>query len=365
MTVAPRASREGPPEVVFRTDLDKTYIQTEFSSVRGMVDAAFERPSRKRTVPGMRALLAALSRQHDSRLVVVSASPEQLRGRLEAMFRLHGIEADRIVLKDWVALLKRGRFGGFRNQVPYKIKAHLDTRLWLIANGGAGPEICFGDDAETDALIYCLYSDICARRVSASRLSDILFHCGGHGDEIEAALGRLAMVPRGDPVQRIFIHLEARTPPRHFGAYRGRVTPTFNALQIALALAEDGVADDPVIVAVIEGLLAQRELDAMALAGTLEDAARRGLVGTERAAHVASEVLPRTVAFDRGFRPALGERVAARIAAIQAWDVAPADPRPLPYERLFEDERRFARARRLARKTAARVPGLVDFLEEP
>ena len=41
------------PEIVYRWDLDKTYVQTDFSSVRGLFRAATEKAENKRVVPGM------------------------------------------------------------------------------------------------------------------------------------------------------------------------------------------------------------------------------------------------------------------------------------------------------------------------
>ena len=62
-----------PASVIFRWDLDKTYVQTEFSSVRGLLQAAVEGAHRKRTIPGMRSLLGALSQAPGARVIVSSA----------------------------------------------------------------------------------------------------------------------------------------------------------------------------------------------------------------------------------------------------------------------------------------------------
>lgn len=349
-------------EVVYRWDLDKTYLQTEFSTARGLLQAALEGAHRKRTIPGMRALLVTLSQAYKSRVIVVSGSPTQLRRRILSMFQLHGIRCDRLVLKDFGAAIRRGRFRTLHAQVPYKLRAHLETRLWLAAREEAVGEICFGDDAEVDALVYCLYSDVCARRVSATRLAKILEVTGAYPDEIQAILGRLQLTSRDDPVRRIFIHLEGSSPPSRYGAYRGRVLPTFNAFQIALTLAQDGLADDRVVVAVAEDLVRDHRVHAEGLAGSLEDAVRRGLCTAELARHVATELLPRTAAFDAGFRPEFAARVVKRLATHVPQRPEPV-PQPLPYEQLFESERAFAQARKLALRTAGQIPGLSDFLE--
>ncbi len=349
-------------EIVYRWDLDKTYLQTEFSTFRGLLRAAVEGAKHKRTVPGMQALLVALSQAYRARVVVVSGSPTQLRARILRMFQLHGVHCDRLVLKDFVGLIRKGRLKAITNQVPYKLRAHLETRLWLAAREEAVPEICFGDDAEVDALIYCLYADVCAGRVAGPRLDRILQVCGAYPDEIAAILGKLPLLPSGETVRRIFIHLEGNSPPSRYGAYRGRVTATFNALQIALSLAQDGLCDDRILIAVAEELVRDHCVDAAGLAGSIEDAVRRGLCSPELGCRVVSELLPRTAAFDVGFQPAFAARLRRTLqsAGPPVQDTAPL---PLPYEQLFESEQAFARARKLAIKTAGRIAGLSEFLE--
>ena len=355
---------ERKPDVIYRWDLDKTYLQTEFSTVRGLLQAAVEGPYRRRTIPGVRALLRGLSQSHETRVVVVSGSPNWIRARLEKMFQLHGIRCDRLVLKDFGAALKRGRFGALRAQVPYKLLAHLETRLWLQSRNEAVGEICFGDDAEVDALIYCLYSDVCTGRIGGPRLARILKTCGAYDDEVAAVLGRLPLLGRDDPVRRIFIHLESNSPPARFGAYRGRVLATFNALQIAVNLADSNLCDDAVVLAVAESLVKEARVDAQDLAGSLEDAVRRGLCRHAYAVHLAQTLLPRSAAFDVGFTQPFATRVVQRLHGY-AGQPSPVMLEPLPYEQLFEAELAFAHARKLARQTAHRIPGLADFLSPP
>jgi len=350
------------PEVVYRWDLDKTYLHTDFSTVRGLVQAAVESAQRRRTIPGMRALLSALWHGHDARLVVVSGSPTFLRRRILALFQLHGIRCDRLVLKDFSGAVRRGRIRSLSSQVPYKLRGHLDTRLWLAARGEDVGEICFGDDAEVDALVYCLYADACAGRVDPARLARILELTGAYPDEIAAILERVAQVPRGDPVRRVFIHLEAGSPPARFGAYRGRVTPSFNALQIALHLTGEALADDRVITEVADELVRDHRVGADGLAGSVEDALRRGLCTRKLAERVVTVLLPATSAYDIGFSGPFAAKVAGRLGEPLRSVTSAADPDPLPYESLFAAEQAFAKAAKLARATAGKIPGLAEFL---
>jgi hypothetical protein len=348
-------------DAVYRFDLDKTYLQTDFHTARGLLQAAIEGAHRKRTVPGMKALLKALSDSREARVVVVSGSPQILRRRILRMFALHGVRCDRLVLKDFAAHLRRGRLRAIKNQVPYKLHAHLETRAWLAAREEDVGEICFGDDAEVDALVYCLYADVCARRVSAARLVRLLEMCGAYPDDVSAILGRVQVLPKHDPVRRVYIHLDQASPPARFGAYRGRVAATFNGWQIALDLQRQGLCGDAIGVAVVDELVADWQLGGEALAGLLEDAVRRGLCGRSLAVRIAEDVLPKTSAFDTGWSLAYAGRVVQRLPEDRPGSQA-GEPVALPYEQLFAGEQAFAKARKLALKAMEKVPGLSEFL---
>ena len=47
---------------IARWDLDKTYLRTDFDTLRDLLRTAIERPDQKRTVPGAAALLRELGR---------------------------------------------------------------------------------------------------------------------------------------------------------------------------------------------------------------------------------------------------------------------------------------------------------------
>ena len=55
----PPPSPQGPTHV-YRWDLDKTYLRTDFDSFRELIKTAFEKPEDKRSVPGASALLREL-----------------------------------------------------------------------------------------------------------------------------------------------------------------------------------------------------------------------------------------------------------------------------------------------------------------
>ena len=114
-----------PPRRIYRWDLDKTYLQTEFDTFRQLVRTAMQKASEKQAVPGAAALIRELRAQGDSRLCIISGSPTQMRNVLEAKLKLDGVEWDELVLKDNVRNLLRGRFRALRGQVGYKLPVLL------------------------------------------------------------------------------------------------------------------------------------------------------------------------------------------------------------------------------------------------
>ena len=78
-----------PPKRIYRWDLDKTYLQTEFDTLRQLVRTAFQKASEKKAVPGAAALIREL-KGPESRLCIVSGSPTQMRAVLAEKLKLDG-----------------------------------------------------------------------------------------------------------------------------------------------------------------------------------------------------------------------------------------------------------------------------------
>ncbi|MCI0572963.1 MAG: hypothetical protein L0Y66_19635, partial [Myxococcaceae bacterium] len=117
-----------PPRRIYRWDLDKTYLRTEFDTLRQLVRTALQKAHEKVSVPGAPALIRELGAHGDSRLCIISGSPRQMRSVLEEKLKLDGIAFDELVLKDNVSNLLRGRFRALRGQVGYKLPALLESR---------------------------------------------------------------------------------------------------------------------------------------------------------------------------------------------------------------------------------------------
>ena len=160
-----------PPRRIYRWDLDKTYLQTEFDTFAQLVRTAMQKASEKTAVPGAAALIRELRAQGDTQLCIISGSPTQMRAVLEEKLKLDGVQWDELVLKDNVRNLLRGRFRALRGQVGYKLPVLLESRIRAPVEA---EEVLFGDDAEADAFIYSLFAELVAGRVDDVVLARIL-----------------------------------------------------------------------------------------------------------------------------------------------------------------------------------------------
>jgi hypothetical protein len=263
---------------IARWDLDKTYLRTEFDTLRELVKTALERPDQKRTNPGASTLLREMVRA-GVRVHILSGSPEQMRRSLEDKLRLDGITWDTFTLKPNLQNLLRFRFRAVRDQLGYKLPALLRARERLADTGdspGASTETLFGDDAEADAYVYSLYADFLAGLVGEDVLLRILQRGRVYEDVIAEAMEAARAIERADVVERILIHLEQQTPPDDFRTYGTRVVPFYNYLQAAFVVHEDGRVGPEGVLRVAVELVTEHRFDGDALARSYLDLARRG-----------------------------------------------------------------------------------------
>ena len=267
------------PACVARWDLDKTYLRTDFDTVRDLLRTAFERPDQKRTVPGAAALLRELVRA-GVEAHILSGSPEQLRDALVEKLRLDGVRYASLTLKPNLENLLRLRFRALRGQLGYKLPSLLRGRCELRAErtpaGELVPEVLLGDDAEADAFVYSLYADVVAGRVDEGTLREVMRRGRAYEDTIDDTLRFASYVERGAFVRRILIHLDRQSSPSEFASYGPRVVPFYNYLQAALVLFEDEVLPAAGVLALAAELVNVHHFDARALERSCADLARRG-----------------------------------------------------------------------------------------
>lgn len=270
---------------VFCWDLDRTYLDTDIHSVRGMVRAAFEEASAKRHIPGAAALLRSLlAFSPESRAAVLSGSPTQLRGVLAARLAQDGIRVDTLVLKDNLGNLRRGRLRAIKGQLGYKLPHLLAQRL---SRAPEDKECLFGDDAEVDALIYTLYAEAIRGNASADLVGAVMRAGGAYEDQVEHALRSLARIRPAAAVTGIYIHVDRALPLALFELLGHDIRAVFSWLQASFSLFHDGHLDAAGVENVVAACVDQDALDATALTSLVQDAVRRGLVPAEVAVDLA------------------------------------------------------------------------------
>jgi len=266
---------------IARWDLDKTYLRTEFDTLGSLVRTAFERPDQKRTVPGAAALMRELG---DAQVAIhiVSGSPELLRRRIADKLDLDGVRYASLTLKPNVQNLLRLRFRALRGQLGYKLPALLRRRCELPSqrnpDGALVREVLLGDDAETDALVYSLYADVCEGTVDEQELGEVMRAGRAYDDDIRDAQRFASYIEPGPVVERILIHLDRQSHPEDFRRFGPRVVPFFNYLQAAFALFDDGRLPANSVLRVALDLAGRYHFDGAALGRSYLDLHRRGHV---------------------------------------------------------------------------------------
>ncbi len=281
--------RRLPPDYrgdVVVSDIDRTYLDTHFSSLRGLLRIPFELAVDKLTIPGAAPVLRALRRGPAGRdavpLYFVSGSPPQIRRVIERKMMLDGVDFDGITFKDQFGLLRAGRPRSISAQLAYKVRALLSYAREL-------PEGCrfvlLGDDTESDADAFVLFGEVVAGLRGAGLDERLL---GTERWERRELLEMAESFPvRPDPVDLVFIHLARGTDPARLA--HPKVIPTRSYLQTALVLAHRGkIAADGI--GAVAKALRRRLVTEPQIAEHLEDARRR--LGVPEALLAAAEVLP-------------------------------------------------------------------------
>jgi hypothetical protein len=230
-------------EEVFVWDLDKTYLDTTIDSLSGLLSTAVERAFAKKNVPGTNTLLQVLSRrwleqsgQTRFPIFFITASPPQMEERILEKFTLDGIRPLGCFYKDNLRNLSPKRWWRLTKQVGFKLQALLQLRIKLRDDVR---QVFWGDDSESDAVIYNLYSDVCSRRIGAQDLRNVLKSLGVTGEQVDRILMLQSQIPEMDPVEKIYINLAVDTDPDYYLKFGRRTLPTYHTFQVALDLFQD------------------------------------------------------------------------------------------------------------------------------
>ncbi len=233
----------------FRWDIDKTYLATDFESLRRMLRLPFEKGSDKVAIAGAAALIRELTRSaglsgERPSLSFITASPRQIAGPILEKLAIDGIEHDGVVFKDQMHHLVRGRFAALREQVGFKLSQLLAGAL--VAAPGTR-EVLFGDDWESDPFVYSLYADILAGRLDEAEALDLLAMCGVHryyGDSVLEALARLAVAESRPRVDFVCILRQRLVPAARLDLFGKRLVWFDDYFECSLRLHLLGLLDE-------------------------------------------------------------------------------------------------------------------------
>lgn len=312
-------------EEVYVWDLDKTYLDTSWGSLKELWRTALEKAGQKRNVPGtkslVRALKASWERERGGRpfpIYFITASPPQMEGKIREKLELDEILPLGSFYKDNLRNLRPKRLWRLTQQVGYKLQALLELRSRLKDDVR---QVLWGDDSESDAVIYSLYSDICARRHSEKELLEVLRGLRVVGEQTDTILELQDQIPVHDPVEKIYINLATDTDPDYYLRFGRRMVPTYNTFQAALDLLQDGRLDSEQVVAVAQDMVINYGFSNEELESSFDDLVRRQILG----ASCVNQILPilkQNGLFAPDFEPSIeprpeSERVGTRVYALE------------------------------------------------
>jgi hypothetical protein len=265
---------------VFISDIDKTYLATQIDSLGGLLRTAFEAPEAKGNVPGFSIILRAIRRgaaeqpAHNP-VFFLSASPPQMEPSLLAKMELDGVEHDGIICKNQLSHVRSGKFRKLREQIGYKLSALLQLWSHLPPNCKI---VFFGDDSESDAVIYSLFTEILAGAIQGQELAQLLIQLRVFREDA-IAIGWLSrsLAKPAYPVKAAFINLETGSQASYYSRFGPFIYPSDNSLQTALSLFEQGLIRDRAVRSVARDLILHYDFNPHDLLASLEASARRGL----------------------------------------------------------------------------------------
>lgn len=278
-------------------DVDRTYLETRFSSVRGLIRIPLEGASDKRDIVGMASFFQGLrhgpeSRSRTTPLYFVSASPSQLRPVIEAKMALDGIACDGTTFKSWTRVVRSGKLRRLREQVGFKLTALLESRLRL-PRGAA--ETLIGDDLESDPVTFALYADALSSRRSLSEIEKTLRRCRVDPDDAQDILAKIERVQALGvaPVRKVLIRMERYLDSDRLIDFAPGVVGCRGALQMAVVAWQLGLLRDAHVMDVGRVYL-EKNIGHPQIVWRLQDLVRRGVLDSEAASNLLCGIIGRT-----------------------------------------------------------------------
>ncbi len=271
---------------VYVWDLDKTYLDTHWQSLRDIFRASFADNYHRNNVPGTSTLVNSLKNfwhekngeQKQFPIFFITASPPQMEKKIREKLQADEILPLGIFFKDNLRNLWPGRFWRLRQHVGYKVTALLYLRTLLKKEIS---QVLWGDDSETDAVIYSLYSDISSRRLQNEDCEKVLKTFQVTSEQIQRIFAKQEQIEAMDPVEKIYINLAVDTDPEYYMKFGRRMLPSYNSFQIALDLFQDNRLSMDHILRVGKDLYLNYGFTVDELQRSLDDLIRRQVIGEQ------------------------------------------------------------------------------------
>ncbi len=270
---------------VFVWDLDKTYLDTSWQTLGDLWRTISEKSFQKKNVPGTSTLVAAVKEnwlrtrgEGQFPLYFITASPPQMEQNIHEKLEIDAILPLGIFFKDNMRNLRPSRWRRLSQQVGYKLQSLMQLRAKFPREI---TQVLWGDDSETDATIYSLYSDVCSRRWTEKELIKILKYFSVNKEQVDTILDLQDQSPEQDPVEKVYINLAIDTDPEYYLKFGRRIVATSNSFQTSLDLFQDSRLQESHVVKVAQDLLTNYGYTNDELHRSLDDLIRRRILALE------------------------------------------------------------------------------------
>jgi len=186
---------------VYFCDIDKTYLDTKFETLGGLVSTLLDFAIDKVSISGMDFLLKGVRRDENTinAIYFISASPKEMKNIITKKLTLDGVQFDGICLRDQLYYMKKLKFKSLKKPFSFKLLALL-TYNSLLPEGI--DYVLIGDNTESDAHIYKFFSEILKTgKINISKLREFI----DDDDEINEILQFNNKIKSGN-VERIYIN---------------------------------------------------------------------------------------------------------------------------------------------------------------
>ncbi len=208
---------DGHSDVVVRSDVDLTYLNTDFMSSSGLLGLMTEKADDRATLPGMEEVYSGLREADgagDRSVVFLSGSPRFFKRIIEGKMQLDGVAQDGLVLKPFKDIVVDNVLDFDVDQIVDELHEQIGYKLyWLLRLRLEVPsgtrEILMGDDSEADVVVYNLYHRFTAGELDPSELDDELVAVGvtdSWRDLIDSIASDVQDAVAGAPVAAIYIN---------------------------------------------------------------------------------------------------------------------------------------------------------------